>query len=326
MLYFLKYFFFLCFFINLFQINVKSENIQNKLKWEEWKRNLIIDIQKTGKYSENTVKKLKNITFNEKVIKLDRNQPEFKLTFKDYLNKVTPEIVVSRGIKEKKNIIKDLALISDKYKVDSDILVALWGVESFYGKNLGNFIIINSLASLSFDGRRKKFFLNQLKHSLEIIEKNNFSIKDYKGSWAGAFGQTQFMPSTFLNYAVDYNGDGIKDLKKNSLDALASGANYLKKMGWKESLNWGEEITLNETDDSKIKKDKCISLQYLQEKDLKLKKKYPSNTCFRIIKPEKNEKSTFLVTSNFDILLKWNKSNYFALAVGKLSDKISAGQ
>ena len=163
MLYFLKYFFFLFFFINLFQVNVKSENLQNKIKWEEWKRNFIIDIQKTGRYSENTVKKLKNITFNEKVIKLDRNQPEFKLTFKDYLNKVTPKIVVSRGIKEKKNIIKDLVLISDKYKVDSDILVALWGVESFYGKNLGNFIIINSLASLSFDGRRKKFFLNQLK-------------------------------------------------------------------------------------------------------------------------------------------------------------------
>ena len=102
MLYFLKYFFFLFFFINLFQINLKSENIQNKLKWEEWKRNLIIDIQKTGRYSENTVKKLKNITFNEKVIKLDRNQPEFKLTFKNYLNKVTPKIVVSRCIKEKK--------------------------------------------------------------------------------------------------------------------------------------------------------------------------------------------------------------------------------
>ena len=136
---------------------MKSENIQNKIKWEEWKRNFINDIQKTGRYSEKTVKKLKNITFNEKVIKLDRNQPEFKLTFKDYLNKVTPKIVVSRGIKEK-NIIKDLVHISDKYKVDSDILVALWGVESFYGKNLGNFIIINSLASLSFDGRRKILF------------------------------------------------------------------------------------------------------------------------------------------------------------------------
>ena len=326
MLYFLKYLFILFIVINSFQIEVKSKDIKNDLKWEEWKKELIFDIQKTGKYSENTIQKLKNITFNEKVIKLDRNQPEFKLSFKDYLNKVTPKIVVSEGIKEKKNSIKDLVLISKKYKIDPNILVALWGVESFYGKNLGNFIIINSLASLSFDGRRKKFFLNQLKHSLEIIEKNNFSIKDYKGSWAGAFGQTQFMPSTFLNYAVDYNGDGIKDLKKNSLDALASGANYLKKMGWKESLNWGEEITLNETDDLKIKKNKCISLQYLQEKDLKLKKKYPSNTCFRIIKPEKNEKSTFLVTSNFDILLKWNKSNYFALAVGRLSDKILAGQ
>ena len=237
-------------------------------------------------------------------------------------------------LKKKKNIIKDLALISDKYKVDSDILVALWGVESFYGKNLCNFIIINSLASLSFDGRRKKFFLNQLKNSLEIIEKNNFSIKDYKGSWAGAFGQTQFMPSTFLNYAVDYNGDGIKDLKKNSLDALASGANYLKKMGWKKNepcfikVNLKSNIPIKylNTSARKIKNKKKINFfkKYIKNLDAI---NINENINSAIIIPDKDIipgaqtlSPAYVVFDNYEKILKWNRSLRFALAVCTLKE------
>ena len=303
-----------------------EENIlkqdQRFTNWELWKKNLINTLGKSGKFQKKTINNLKNIKYIPKVVNLDRNQPEFKLTLEEYFNNVTPKIVVSQGIKKKKLILKDLNLISKKYKVDSNILIALWGIESFYGKNLGNFNIVNSLASLSFEGRRKDFFLNQLRSSLKIIEENNFSFADYTGSWAGAYGQTQFMPSTYIGYAVDYDGDGIKDLKNNTLDAIASGANYLSQMGWKNTLAWGEEFKSQSFKFSVSKKHGCEPLIFWNKHGFQQKKRYPENVCLRLLKPEKNKQKYFLVSSNFDTLLKWNKSNFFALAVGRLADEI----
>jgi len=297
----------------------QEQHISN---WKVWKKNLINTLGNSGEFKKKTISKLKTIKYVPKVVKFDRNQPEFKLTLEEYFNNVTPEIVVSKGIKNKKLILDDLNLISKKYKVDPNILIALWGIESFYGKNVGDFNIVNSLASLSFEGRRKDFFFNQLKNSLKIIEENNFSFADYTGSWAGAYGQTQFMPSTYVGYAVDYDGDGIKDLKNNTLDAIASGANYLNQMGWKNTLAWGEEFKSKSFKFSAPKKNDCKPLSFWNERGFQNTKKYPKNICLRLLKPEKNIQKYFLVSSNFDILLKWNRSNFFALAVGKLSDDI----
>ena len=135
--------------------------------------------------------------------------------------------------------------ISTEFAIDKNIIVALWGIESFYGKYLGNFDILNSLASLIYDGRRKLFFTKQFEFALEIIEQGHISRSDFTGSWAGAFGHTQFMPSTFVNYSVDFNNDGRKNLISDNHDALASGANYLSKMGWINELSWGEEFLLD---------------------------------------------------------------------------------
>ena len=170
----------------------------------------------------------------------------------------------------------------------------------------------------------KVFFLNQLNSSLKIIDQNYLDVKSFRGSWAGAFGQTQFMPSTFLKYAIDYNMDGKKDLRNTFEDALASGANYLAQIGWEKNLVWGEEIYVEK--ESTLKKyfnDSAYkSLGYWKSIGISLKKNYKNNTNLRILKPEKNVDRYFLVTKNFDKILKWNKSNFFGIAVGILSDRL----
>lgn len=304
-------------------INLTADNIRpTKLSWDQWKKNLISELKKTGEYEEKTIKNLETIKYNNKVILLDRRQPEYKLSLKEYFDKVIPQSTVSKGKKQRQNIKENLNQISKKYNVDSNILVALWGIESRYGTNLGKFDILSSLASLSYEGRRKEFFLNQLMTTLRIIEDNDLTREYLKGSWAGAFGQTQFMPTTYQYYAVDFNNDGIKDLK-NTSDALASGANYLNKLGWKYSLEWGEEFFTQRKIIKDLKTKKCKPLDFWLDLGFKPVKNYSSDTCFRILVPEKNKEKYFLVTSNFDLILKWNRSNFFALAVGTLSDKIS---
>ena len=220
--------------------------------------------------------------------------------------------------------------ISTKFAVDKNIIVALWGIESFYGKYLGNFDILNSLASLIYDGRRRLFFTKQFEFALEIIEQGHISRSDFTGSWAGAFGHTQFMPSTFVNFSVDFNDDGKKNLISDNHDALASGANYLSKMGWKNEFSWGEEFLL---DGLKINEfsgeinENFQLISYWKSKGFKPKKHYNEQTKLRLISVKNEDKKKFfLVTKNFDIILKWNKSNFFALAVGLLADKFKKNE
>ena len=197
--------------IILFSFNTLESN--SDVSWELWKQSLIDELTFKKEFKLSTINLLEDLKFNKNVINLDRNQPEFKLSLEEYLNKVVPSVVIKRGKTNKEKYREALMNISSKFKVDLNIIVALWGIESFYGKYLGNFDILRSLASLSYDGRRQSFFLNQLNSSLKIIDQNYLDVKSFKGSWAGAFGQTQFMPSTFLKYAIDYNMDGKKDLR-----------------------------------------------------------------------------------------------------------------
>ena len=302
---------------------------ENVISWEKWLNNLKIEL-KSLNLKADTVKILSEIKFNSRVVELDKKQPEFKLTFNQYLSKViTPNRVEIGRLKLKEHFIlmKDIEKI---YKVSPHVIVSLWGIETSYGKHKGKFDVLNSLASLSYDGRRANFFLKELKHSLKIIDDGHISRKNLKGSWAGAFGHTQFMPSTFVNYAQDFDNDGKKDLLNNYSDALASGANYLSKMGWKNEFSWGEEFLL---DGLKINEfsgeinENFQLISYWKSKGFKPKKHYNEQTKLRLISVKNEDKKKFfLVTKNFDIILKWNKSNFFALAVGLLADKFKKNE
>lgn len=297
---------------------------ENLISWEKWLNNLKIEL-KSLNLKADTVKILSEIKFNSRVVELDKKQPEFKLTFNQYLSKViTPNRVEIGRLKLKEHLvlIKD---IEKKYKVSPHVIISLWGIETSYGKHKGKFDVLNSLASLSYDGRRANFFLKEFKHSLKIIDDGHISRKNLKGSWAGAFGHTQFMPSTFVNYAQDFDNDGKKDLLNNYSDALASGANYLSKMGWKNDISWGEEIkefALNNEILDLSKKKVYKNENFWKSMGLVIKRSYNENKL-RIIIPDESSNRVFLVTKNFDVILNWNRSNYFALAVNILSDKIN---
>ena len=295
---------------------------KNDLSWDDWISKMKIQLKKEN-FKKSTIDIFDTLTFNPRVIELDRKQPEFKLTFDEYLSKVI-------GQKKKKEIKIEfnknrelLKKIENKFNVNSKILVALWGIETSFGKYTGKFDILRSLASLSYDGRRTNFFQKELKNSHKIIDNGHFSKTDFYGSWAGAFGQTQFMPSTFIKYAVDFDGDDRKNLFKKS-DALASGANYLNMTGWKNGNTWGERFNIEITKEMKTlsEKKKYKKFDFWEKKGFSFKKKYNEDQLLRLVIPDSNFNECYLVSKNFDVILGWNRSNYFALTVFLFADEI----
>ena len=265
---------------------------------------------------------LDSIKFSKRVIELDRKQPEFTLEFQDYLLKRINDSVIKEINKKSNQNNNLLDKLEQIYEVDKNIILSLWSIETAFGKYVGKFDIIRSLASLAYDGRRKNFFLKELSKALQIIDENHLKNEQFRGSWAGAFGQTQFMPSTFKSYAVDFDKDGKKNLF-DKVDALASAANYLSKMGWNENLFWGERIKINLTEDLlKLAEKKYFGdVDFWTKHGIILKKQYDINQKLRLVIPDSNN-HFFLVTENFDVILKWNRSNYFALTVLLLADEV----
>ncbi len=217
--------------------------------------------------------------------------------------------------------------ISAKYGVQPRFIVALWGIETNFGGYTGGFSIIRSLATLSYDGRRAEFFRKELLNALKIIDAGHISLDEMDGSWAGAMGQCQFMPSSFLAYAVDYDGDGRKDIWSTLPDVFASIANYLSQSGWNDSLTWGREVRILENIDEALLEGKVFkSLHEWQA--LGVRNASGSALPAREIQaaltvPGSRAEPTYLIYSNYDVLLKWNRSRYFATAVGLLSDAIA---
>ena len=181
-----------------------------------------------------------NVEFVDKVIELDRKQPEQKITLEEYIKKTVTKSRVNAGRKELAENSKLLEKISKKYSVPAPVIVALWGIETSYGEVTGNFSTINALATLAYEGRRSEFFRAELMNALWMMEIEQRSADDFRGSWAGAFGQCQFMPTSFLKYAVDYDGDGKRDIWGTKADIFASIANYLHTEGWKSEEDIAE--------------------------------------------------------------------------------------
>ena len=296
-------------------------------EFNTWLDTLKIEARSKG-ISQSTIESsLSGIKPIPRVIELDRKQPEFTLTFKEYLRRVVSDRRIRIGKAKLVEHEKLLAEITIKYGVQPRYIIALWGIETDFGRITGGFPVISSLATLAYDGRRSKFFRKELFLALKIVDKGHITAKDMLGSWAGAMGQNQFMPSSFHAYAVDYNRDGSKDIWKTLPDIFASIANYLSKSGWQGDQTWGRAVRLPDKFSSKLLGRKIkkglnqwheLGVRKLSGKDLPKR-----NLISSIIRPEKGMIGpAFVVYHNYGVILKWNRSNYFATAVGTLSDKI----
>ncbi len=322
------------FFILFFKFSIVHANDEsNFLKWKKTFKNIAIQ----NNISENTFNKtMSNVKFLSKVIEYDRFQPEFYEDTKTYISKRSSSKKVKKGLIYYNQNIKLINNIEENFKIEKELLLALMGIETNFGTYVGKMDILSSLATLSYDKRRSEFFTNELLTLLRLIESNTIDYKTLYGSWAGAFGFFQFMPSTIQNYALDYNKDNYIDLK-NSYDAYASAANYLKNIGWKKNSHCFYKIDL----------DKNIPIKYLNvsakkihsKKKIKFFKKYiinypdldiiDENQKVAIVTPDKdiipdaeNFNPAYIVFENYEIILKWNRSLRFALAVCTLKDML----
>ncbi|MDC3125573.1 lytic murein transglycosylase [Candidatus Pelagibacter sp.] len=303
--------------------------------FEIWKNNFK-KLALENNISEDTFNMvMKDTKFLSDVIKYDRYQPEFYEDTKTYISKRTSSKKVTMGKKFYNKNIKLINSIDKKYSVNKELLLALMGIETNFGTYVGKMDILSSLATLSFDKRRSDFFTNELLILLKLIETKQINYDTLYGSWAGAFGFFQFMPSTMKNYAIDYDGDGYIDLKSN-YDAYASASNYLNKIGWKNNQPCFIRIDL--TDDVPSKFLNISAKKLHDKKKIKFFRKYIKNSNdidkkynklnVAIITPDKDiipdaETLTpaYLVFDNYEIILKWNRSLRFALAVCTLKDK-----
>ena len=321
----------------IFIISFTSSFSNDQIDFQKWKKNFK-KIALKNDISETTFDiVMAKVKFLPNVIKYDRYQPEFYEDTKTYISKRTSKKKVSKGIDFYKDNLKLINTIETKYKVEKELLLALMGIETNFGTYVGKMDILSSLATLSFDKRRSDFFSNELLILLSLIEKDQIDYKTLYGSWAGAFGFFQFMPSTMKNYAIDYDNDNYIDLKNNN-DAYASAANYLSKIGWKDDQPCFYKINLSKEIPKKYLNVSAKNLH--DKKKLKYFRKYISNNqnldkkfdnlTASIITPDKdiipdaeNLNPAYIVFNNYEIILKWNRSLRFSLAVCTLKDKFN---
>ena len=321
----------------IFIISFTSSFSNDQIDFQKWKKNFK-KIALKNNISETTFDiVMAKVKFLPDVIKYDRYQPEFYEDTKTYISKRTSKKKVSKGIDFYKDNLKLINTIETKYKIEKELLLALMAIETNFGTYVGKMDILSSLATLSFDKRRSDFFSNELLILLSLIEKEQIDYKTLYGSWAGAFGFFQFMPSTMKNYAIDYDNDNYIDLKNNN-DAYASAANYLSKIGWKDDQPCFYKIDLSKEIPKKYLNVSAKNLH--DKKKLKYFRKYISNNqnldkkfdnlTASIITPDKdiipdaeNLNPAYIVFNNYEIILKWNRSLRFSLAVCTLKDKFN---
>ncbi|MBE8190302.1 MAG: lytic murein transglycosylase [Candidatus Thioglobus sp.] len=264
-----------------------------------------------------------------KVIGYDRNQAEFTLNFWRYLNSRVSDKRLQKGQKKLQKHQDLLAKIQQKYGVNPAILMAFWGLESNYGRNVGKMNLVRSLATLSFDLRRRNFFTKELLILLKLIDDGKLPA-DVQGSWAGAMGAAQFMPSNVAAYAVDSDSDGELDLWNSLADIMHSSANFLVHIGWHAGEKWGQEVALKPDFDfslANLRTKKSVNeWQILGVRQADNTNLPSSEAPAALILPMGFEGPAFLVYHNFRTILRWNRSILYALAVGHLADKFSNNQ
>ena len=280
------------------------------------------------------------VKFHKRAVKADRSQPENVETLDTYLPKRVPKWKVDKARELYKKHHAVLTDIGDEYNVQPRFIVALWGLETNFGKFTGGYNVVSALSTLAYEGRRETFFKKQLFAALTILDEGHISSADMKGSWAGAMGQNQFMPTSFLAYAVDGDGDGKKDIWRNQVDIFASMANYLKKEGWNNDLTWGRQVKLPDNFDTglAIPKNTGSRKNWLkawaetekplsQWQSLGVRRTDGTNLPnvdinAALVFPDDEQGRAYLAYDNYKSLMHWNLSYYFVSSVGHLSDHI----
>jgi membrane-bound lytic murein transglycosylase B len=262
-----------------------------------------------------------------RIIDLDRQQPETTLSFNDYIERVVTPVrrdTARRRYAENRAL---LDAIGQRYGVQPRFILALWGIESDFGRVTGGYPVVAALATLAYDGRRSAFFRHELLNALVIIDRDHIDPTHMTGSWAGAMGQSQFMPTSFLNYAVSYRGDGPPDIWQKQEDVFASIANYLATVGWHGDENWGEVVSLPKGfDPGLIGLDKNKSLTEWATLGIRAANGAAlarGDQPASLIQPGGAEGPNLLVSNNFRVVMHWNSSTFFATAVGFLADSVN---
>ena len=300
----------------------------NEVPFDTWLEGLKSEARGRGISDKTLTAALGGAKPIDKVLRLDRSQPEFTKTFEEYLAGTVSTARIALGRKLYAENAAILDKIGKTYKVQPRFIVAFWGIESDYGRLQGGFPVCQALATLAWDGRRSSFFRDELLNALSIIEEGHVTAQAMTGSWAGAMGQTQFMPSSFRRFAVDYDGDGRRDIWTTRKDVFASIANYLAQSGWRDDETWGRRVTLpKDFDPALISLDVRKSLFDWQALGVRRAdgSALPAfNMQGSLVQPTGGHQ-VFLVYNNYRTTLLWNRSTYFALAVGHLADAIGAG-
>jgi membrane-bound lytic murein transglycosylase B len=267
-----------------------------------------------------------HFTLTNKVSALEKKQPEFTQTLAGYLgNRIS-----DRRIQQAREQLRDnrslLDSISTHYGVPARFIVALWAMESDFGRNMGGFSVLSSLTTLGFQSRRADYFRRELLEALRICDAGHVTPDSMLGSWAGAMGQCQFMPWNFNRYAVDYDGDGRRDIWHTRADVFASIAHFLQSLGWDSEKTWGRPVHIPADFNPELVNGKTskslaewqeLGVRRLNNGDLPKRE-----ISARLLRPARSSGRAYLIYSNFDVFLKWNRSHYFAIAAGTLGDEI----
>jgi membrane-bound lytic murein transglycosylase B len=301
---------------------------QSQSGFQRWVKSFRQDALSRGITARTFDRAFRGVQLNERVVKLDRKQAEFSRQIWDYLDTATSPKRVSNGQANFNAQSRVLKQIERKYNVDAEVVVAIWGLESSYGERMGDINIIEALATLAYDGRREKFGRQQLLEALRIIQRGDITPNKMMGSWAGAMGHTQFIPTSYQAYAQDFTGDGKRDVwdPRNPSDALASTANYLAKFGWKNNQPWGIEVKLPagfNYGNASLK----VKATPARWTELGVRTigggKIPNHGKGSVFLPAGADGPAFVVFNNFFVIKRYNNANSYAMAVGHLADRIA---
>ncbi|NMT62481.1 lytic murein transglycosylase [Marinobacter orientalis] len=279
-----------------------------------------------GVSSQTATEVLASAEYLERVIELDRRQPEFTTTFADYLNRRVNDQRVSKGRELLQEHRQLLDRVTRETGVPAPYLVAFWGLETNFGAYFGKMPVPSSLATLACDQRRSTFFTEQLIAALQIIDEGSIAAEQMEGSWAGAMGHVQFMPTVFLRHAVDGDGDGRRDLWNSLPDAMMSAGNFLEDLGWDGDYRWGREVRLPDSFDYELADGRKLSLE--EWRKLGVTDAFGNPLANEPIKaslvvPSGHRGPAFLAYKNFGVIMGWNRSEFYAIAVGHLADRIA---
>ena len=258
-----------------------------------------------------------------KVLELDHHQPEFTMTWAQYRGRVLPQSRLDAGRAAYASEAARLVPAAGTYRADPRIVVGIWGLESGFGAHTGNYRVVEALATLAYDGRRASYFRGELLGALRILNDGDVGARAMTGSWAGAMGQPQFMPSSYLQYAVDADGDGRRDIWTDRADIFGSVANYLAKCGWRLGEPWGQPVRVPQGMAGRTGREVVRSLGEWQAQGVRRidgTRFSRADVRGAVVMPDGEGGEAFMVYANFNVIRRYNPSDYYALAVGLLAN------